>query len=66
MTRDPVTLTAYAALAVWSIAAVVVSLFYHFGDAPDRFQPWIFPMCMTSFAGALIVDRLAKKRSRRP
>jgi len=64
MTRDPVSLTAYAALTVWSIATVVVGLLYHFGNDPDSFQPWIFPMCMATFAGALVVDRLAKRRSR--
>lgn len=64
MTRDPVTITAYAALALWTVATAVVGLLYHFGSDADRFQPWIFPMCMATLAGALIVDRLAKKRSR--
>lgn len=64
MTRDPVTLTAYAALTLWAIATAAVGLLYHFGNDPARFQPWIFPMCMATFAGGLLVDRLAKKRSR--
>jgi hypothetical protein len=65
MTRDPVTTTAYAALTLWGIATAAVGLLYHFGGDADRFQPWIFPMCMATLAGALLVDRLAKKRSRR-
>lgn len=64
MTRDPTTLAAYALLALWTIATVVVGLLYHFGSDGDRFQPWIFPMCMATFAGGLLVARLAKKRSR--
>lgn len=64
MTRDPVTITACVALTVWAVATAVVGLLYHFGDDPDRFQPWIFPMCMATFFGGLLLDRLSKKRSR--
>lgn len=65
MNRDPVTIAAYAALTLLAVATVVVGLFYHFGNDGDRFQPWIFPMCMATFAGALFVDRWAKRRSHR-
>ncbi|WGM46816.1 hypothetical protein KOAAANKH_01690 [Brevundimonas sp. NIBR10] len=64
MTRDPITIAAYAALMLLVVATAAVGLFYHFGSNGDRFQPWIFPMCMATFAGALLVDRLSKKRSR--
>ena len=63
MNRDPVTIAAYAALTLLTIATVVVGLLYHFGSDGDRLQPWIFPMCMATFAGALLVGRRAKKRS---
>lgn len=65
MTRDPITLAAYTSLSLLIVATVAVGLLYHFGSEGDRFQPWIFPMCMATFAGALIVDRLSKGHSRR-
>lgn len=64
MTRDPITIVAYAALALLVIATASVGLLYHFGTNGDRYQPWVFPMCMATFAGAMLVDRLSKKRSR--
>lgn len=64
MTRDPITIAAHAALALLVIATASVGLLYHFGTGGDRYQPWVFPMCMATFAAALLVDRLSKNRSR--
>jgi hypothetical protein len=62
MTRDPVVLFAYVALAVWTAATLLVGVLYHSASDGDRYQPWVFPMCMVTAAGALVVDRLRKKR----
>ena len=64
MTRDPVMLTAYVALALWMAGTLLVGGLYHFAVDGDRYQPWVFPMCMVTFAGALILDRLRRQRRR--
>ena len=64
MTRDPVTLIAYVALGLWMAVTLLVGALYHFASDGDRYQPWVFPMCMVTFAGALIIDRLRKRRGR--
>jgi hypothetical protein len=50
------------ALAVWTAATLLVGVLYHSASDGDRYQPWVFPMCMVTAAGALVVDRLRKKR----
>lgn len=65
MTRDPVILTAYLALGLWMAATLLVGALYHFASDGQHCQPWVFPMCMATFAGALIIDRLRKIRRRR-
>jgi len=62
MTRDPILLTAYVMLGFWVAATLLVGSLYHFSSGGDRYQPWVFPMCMVTFAGALIIDRLSKRR----
>jgi hypothetical protein len=65
MARDPVILAAYVMLSLWMAATLLVGALYHFSGDGDRYQPWVFPMCMITFAGALIVDRLRKRRGQR-
>lgn len=64
-TRDPVLLAAYVTLGLWMAATLLVGSLYHFSSGGDRYQPWVFPMCMVTFAGALIIDRLRKRRKQR-
>ena len=65
MTRDPVTHIAYMALGLWMAATFLVGALYHFASDGDRYQPWVFLMCMVTFAGALIIDRLRRRPGRR-
>lgn len=65
MTRDPLTVAAYAARGLWMLATVAVGLLYHFGDNGDRYQPWVLPMCMVTFGGALLLERLRRSRRQR-
>ena len=65
MTRDPVTLIAYVVLGLWMAATLLIGALYHFSSESDRYQPWVFPMCMATFAGALVIDRLRKRRGQR-
>ncbi len=65
MTRDPIVLAAYMMLGLWIAATLLVGAFYHFSSNGDLYQPWVFPMCMITFAGALIIDRLRKRRGQR-
>ena len=65
MIRDRVTLIAYVVLGLWMAATLSVGALYHFSNDGDRYQPWVFPMCMATFAGALIIDRLRNRRGQR-
>lgn len=65
MARNPLTAAAYAGLGLWVLATVTVGLLYHFADNGDQYQPWVFPMCMVTFGGALLLDRLKKSRRSR-
>lgn len=62
MIRDPLYVAANAALAVWTLATVIVGLLYHFGANGDQYQPWVFPMSMGTAGGAILLDRLKKSR----
>ncbi len=52
-------------LGLWIAATLLVGALYHFSSNGDLYQPWVFPMCMITFAGALIIDRLRKRRGQR-
>lgn len=65
MTRGWLTLVAYTGLGLCVLTTVVIGVLYHFGDNGERYQPWVFPMCMVTFGAALVVDRLRKSRHRR-
>jgi hypothetical protein len=63
VTLAQLTIAAKVAVNLWALATVVVGLLYHFGTDGDRFEPWISPMCMTTLAGAFLVQCLSKRRS---